>query len=102
MQDTKCAICLELISREDQSELWCRHRYHRACIDAWLKQQATCPYCRCRVISRKYFVYGIITTLFVIYLLWYGNKFIIPLLFATPYIQAIIAGDYVFFDDDDQ
>lgn len=102
MQDTKCAICLDQIDLQDQSELWCRHRYHRACIDAWLKQQATCPYCRRRVISRKNIAYAVVTTLSIVYLLWCGNKFIIYVLFATPYIQTIIAGDYVFFDDDDQ
>ncbi|CAA0406769.1 unnamed protein product [Arabidopsis thaliana] len=44
-----CSICLEEL--EDGHEIIrikkCRHVFHRSCIDSWLKQNRSCPNCRC-------------------------------------------------------
>lgn len=44
-----CSICLEEF--EDGHEIirikMCRHVFHRLCMDAWLKQNQSCPNCRC-------------------------------------------------------
>ncbi|VVA22784.1 PREDICTED: NEP1-interacting [Prunus dulcis] len=49
--DFCCSICLqELKEGECARELpTCRHFFHMACIDQWLKQQSSCPMCRTRV-----------------------------------------------------
>ncbi|XP_020418146.1 NEP1-interacting protein 2 isoform X3 [Prunus persica] len=49
--DFCCSICLqELKEGECARELpTCRHFFHVACIDQWLKQQSSCPMCRTRV-----------------------------------------------------
>jgi len=45
-----CAICMEDFREGDvQRTLPCFHRYHRACVDQWLAQQAACPVCKHRV-----------------------------------------------------
>ncbi|XP_009360987.2 NEP1-interacting protein-like 1 [Pyrus x bretschneideri] len=46
-----CSICLqELKEGENARELpICGHMFHLACIDQWLKQQASCPMCRLHV-----------------------------------------------------
>ena len=49
-EEVQCVICQEAIRGGDQ-RLPCAHVFHRACIDAWLAQRATCPECR-RSVSR--------------------------------------------------
>ncbi|KAJ4917881.1 putative RING-H2 finger protein ATL19 [Raphanus sativus] len=43
-----CAICLSgyVVNEECRVFPVCRHMYHAACIDAWLKNHLTCPTCR--------------------------------------------------------
>ncbi|CAN8062747.1 unnamed protein product [Agarophyton chilense] len=44
-----CAICRDLYAQgHTVSILPCGDEFHAACISPWLKQQATCPLCRCR------------------------------------------------------
>jgi len=40
-----CSICYEEITK-DGVELKCKHFYHKECIDKWLQEHTTCPYCR--------------------------------------------------------
>ncbi|KAG7556043.1 Zinc finger RING-type [Arabidopsis suecica] len=44
-----CSVCLEEF--EDGHDIIrikiCRHVFHRLCIDSWLKQNQSCPNCRC-------------------------------------------------------
>jgi len=51
----QCAICLSsYVPGEMLRELPCdsRHHFHQACVDDWLKLNATCPVCRSRVVPR--------------------------------------------------
>jgi hypothetical protein len=42
-----CPICLSAVGSDDAgTRLQCGHCYHADCIDAWLRQHATCPVCR--------------------------------------------------------
>jgi hypothetical protein len=41
----ECSICYENITN-NASILECKHIYHRECIDKWLVDNSTCPYCR--------------------------------------------------------
>ncbi|XP_041368639.1 uncharacterized protein LOC121382986 isoform X2 [Gigantopelta aegis] len=46
-QNTDCQICLaKFETGEELRILPCTHEYHTACIDEWLKRNATCPVCR--------------------------------------------------------
>ena len=45
-RDTTCAVCLcEVEEGEEIRQLTCRHMYHRACIDSWLRKRGVCPLC---------------------------------------------------------
>lgn len=42
-----CSICLEDVqSGALMRVLPCTHKFHKTCIDSWLKQRATCPICQ--------------------------------------------------------
>eukprot|EP00250_Pteridium_aquilinum_P034514 c7684_g1_i1 orf=507-1070(-) len=47
-QDTSCSICLAEYKDCETLRLLpeCRHIFHSACIDAWLRLHASCPMCR--------------------------------------------------------
>ncbi|CAM0943072.1 unnamed protein product [Alopecurus aequalis] len=47
-EDSHCTVCLEEYQAKDVVRVlpYCGHAFHVACIDAWLKQQSTCPICR--------------------------------------------------------
>ncbi|KAI5071826.1 hypothetical protein GOP47_0014077 [Adiantum capillus-veneris] len=47
-QDTSCSICLADYKDCETLRLLpdCRHIFHAACIDAWLRLHASCPMCR--------------------------------------------------------
>lgn len=43
----KCMICVELFCKGDSLRtLPCLHRYHRSCIDEWLRRSCLCPICK--------------------------------------------------------
>ncbi len=45
--DRTCSICLSNIEVGNiVRSLPCKHDFHKKCIDAWLNDHATCPYCR--------------------------------------------------------
>lgn len=42
----ECAICLGTMETTNFKTLSCNHCFHKECIDTWLKNNSTCPYCR--------------------------------------------------------
>jgi hypothetical protein len=51
-----CSICLADIENYqlDYKTLSCGHKYHMTCIDIWLQNNNTCPYCRNILGTSKY------------------------------------------------
>mmetsp|Transcript_52577 Transcript_52577/g.94390 ORF Transcript_52577/g.94390 Transcript_52577/m.94390 type:complete len:298 (-) Transcript_52577:82-975(-) len=44
---SECSVCMEaFVSGQELRVLPCLHRYHRTCIDQWLRQKAACPLCK--------------------------------------------------------
>lgn len=52
-ENRSCRICIDDFKRGDeQRTLPCFHRFHKRCIDKWLRQSGTCPICKTRVDER--------------------------------------------------
>lgn len=50
VENKSCCICLEDFGAgEEQRTLPCFHRFHKTCIDTWLRRNGTCPVCKQRV-----------------------------------------------------
>lgn len=48
----ECCVCLcEYEDGTELRELWCRHHFHEACIDKWLRINATCPLCKSNILK---------------------------------------------------
>ncbi|GAB5361649.1 hypothetical protein AAMO2058_000730600 [Amorphochlora amoebiformis] len=46
-KDVKCLVCiLTITSRESVRLLPCLHKFHKRCIDKWLKKSTECPVCK--------------------------------------------------------
>jgi len=46
-ESRSCTICLEEFRTGDQQRtLPCFHRFHKTCVDQWLRQDNTCPLCK--------------------------------------------------------
>ena len=41
-----CTICMEEIRYYDRKRLHCNHKFHKSCINEWLRENDTCPICR--------------------------------------------------------
>ena len=41
-----CSICHESSNHNLSRQLQCNHTFHTQCIDQWLANNTTCPYCR--------------------------------------------------------
>ena len=51
---TRCSICLETLHPRFL-ELACTHHFHSKCIETWLKNNTTCPLCRCSIVWHSWF-----------------------------------------------
>ncbi|CAN6836439.1 unnamed protein product [Brassica oleracea] len=50
--EAECCVCLcEYEDGAELRELWCRHHFHEACIDKWLRINATCPLCKSNILK---------------------------------------------------
>uniref|UniRef100_A0ACD5TA69 Uncharacterized protein n=1 Tax=Avena sativa TaxID=4498 RepID=A0ACD5TA69_AVESA len=49
----ECAVCIVEFRDGDLARLLprCGHRFHAACVDAWLRLHSTCPLCRAAVVA---------------------------------------------------
>lgn len=47
-EDKECCFCLstEYVKGDTVRELPCKHLFHRNCIDPWLFEHSSCPYCK--------------------------------------------------------
>ncbi|KAL6850043.1 hypothetical protein ACP4OV_020670 [Aristida adscensionis] len=47
-QREECAVCIAELRDGDEGRALprCGHRFHAACVDAWLRRHTTCPLCR--------------------------------------------------------
>ncbi|XP_003566333.1 RING-H2 finger protein ATL39 [Brachypodium distachyon] len=52
-RDGDCAVCIVEFRDGELARLLprCGHRFHAACVDAWLRLHATCPLCRASVVA---------------------------------------------------
>ena len=41
-----CGICFEKLVFKQTQILHCEHEFHNDCIEKWLEENNTCPYCR--------------------------------------------------------
>lgn len=47
-----CNICLAPYEEgEEVRTVPCMHKFHRACIDTWLRDKAICPICKCQCVA---------------------------------------------------
>ncbi|GLJ47947.1 hypothetical protein SUGI_1012370 [Cryptomeria japonica] len=60
-EDVTCAVCLNLLGRDDEIRELCNcssHIFHRDCLGKWIDHhQITCPLCRCPLIERTEIVH---------------------------------------------
>lgn len=46
-EEEKCCICLDVMKRyQSIKTLPCIHRFHKKCVDHWLRYEMFCPNCR--------------------------------------------------------
>jgi Ring finger domain len=52
--ELKCMVCqCEFEANEELRRLPCEHYFHISCVDQWLKDKDSCPYCRQCIVKRE-------------------------------------------------
>lgn len=49
----ECSICLDDIKKNQESKTVCNHKFHKECLNTWLKTHNTCPLCRTSIADKK-------------------------------------------------
>ena len=49
----ECSICLDTNNKKMIKTKECGHDFHLECLNKWIKQSPTCPYCRCDLKTNK-------------------------------------------------
>jgi hypothetical protein len=50
----ECAVCLnEMTKGQKIKKLDCGHKFHKTCIDTWIRINKSCPYCREKIITNE-------------------------------------------------
>lgn len=45
-EDQECCICMSKYEMGDQVRVfWCKHDFHKDCVDEWMTEHNKCPYC---------------------------------------------------------
>lgn len=63
----ECPICLDNLNSKNTKTLPCNHKFHKLCLDTWLKRKNICPLCRfplayiykCKYLKNSFFNYDI-------------------------------------------
>ena len=51
--DDACSVCLgNFQAGEEMRRMYCRHIFHKDCIDEWLMRQRVCPLCKADALTR--------------------------------------------------
>lgn len=53
-----CSICLESLANNTKivTTKECNHKFHLSCLNKWVKENPSCPYCRCELKTKKSFL----------------------------------------------
>jgi hypothetical protein len=65
-EESECSICMENCPAAEIVTLPCNHSFCEACIQQWLTERNTCPYCRCQVVQAVGLEYPVLTELEII------------------------------------
>ena len=52
-EEDVCSICLDIFNDTDIHLTPCKHKFHKNCLNEWLKQRSSCPNCRKLLPSTK-------------------------------------------------
>lgn len=51
-ESNHCAVCIEVYQLNDVVRILpCKHVFHKACVDPWLKEHCTCPMCKLNILK---------------------------------------------------
>ncbi|KAF7724608.1 hypothetical protein EC973_000852 [Apophysomyces ossiformis] len=55
-EDSVCSICLSEYENNDLlCKLWCRHHFHKSCVQEWLALNTKCPLCKQDFRGKEYY-----------------------------------------------
>ena len=80
----ECPICYEL---QPNFTTPCNHRFHKSCLNLWLKDHYTCPICR-NLLKNKYILWSNKLIRFKTAIIIYNHYFILKTVFSKKYITG--------------